>query len=242
MSKIAIGMVVRLAARWNGRGIEDLIAGGTNDARDDDLIGDEKLQWKSGQVRLDRIAAGHALERRDGGLCAVARIQRRKTAPAKRRKKLVGVLVEDRIGSDLELHDLGAAGLRRQEIQPVDPDRCGAQPSSCVMDTSDERGRVIGGYAVDRHVKRLDPLAAEIGLKSIDKRRAGGRGVARRGEQDTDVPSGRRPGGRAYRRQTRGPIVCTRVAAPLIASTIRRSVKSLTGRGRSLGSNQPTSV
>src|SRR2546430_1833215 len=133
MSKIAIGIAVRLAARWDGRGIEDLVARETNNARDDDLIGDEEV--------------------------------------------------------DRELSQLG-----------------------------------------------LDPLAAEIGLQLIDKGRAGGGRRARRREQDANVPSGRGPWQRAYRRHTRGPIVCTRVAAPLIASTIRRSVKSLTGRGRSLGS------
>src|SRR5437762_11287522 len=160
MSKIAIGIAVRLAARWHGRGIEDLIARESNDARDDDLIGDEEVDRELSQIGLDRIAARDSLERGDGRLCAVAGIQRRETAAAQYHEKLVRVLFEDRVGTDLELHDLRTAGLRRQKIEPIDADRSGAQASDRITDASDQRRRVIGGDAVDGHVKRLDPLAA----------------------------------------------------------------------------------
>src|SRR4029077_18185962 len=117
MSKITIGMGERLAARRHARGVEDLVARETDDARDDDLVGDEELERQTGDVGVDRIAASHALERGDGGLCPVARIQRGKTAAPERCEKLVRVLAENGVGADLELHDLGTAGSRRQEVR-----------------------------------------------------------------------------------------------------------------------------
>src|SRR6266850_5927432 len=129
MSKIAIGTAVRLAARWNGRRIKDLVARGTGDTRDDDEVGDEELEREPGHVRLNRVAACHALERRDRGCCAIGRIQRWKTASAERRKKLTHVRVEGRVAADLELHDLRTARLRGQEVHSVHADRGGAQAS-----------------------------------------------------------------------------------------------------------------
>src|SRR6266513_4515096 len=171
------------------------------------------------------------------------RVERRKAAPAERREYFVDVAVENCAGSDLELHDLRTARLRRQEVQPIGADRSGTQTSHQLADGSHERGRVTCGNPIDRHVERFDAFPSEVCVQPIDERRAAPREWARKSEEDADVPGDGGPRrGRHYRRQTRGPIVCRRTGAALIASAIRRSVKSLTGRGRSAGSNQPTSV
>jgi hypothetical protein len=39
------------------------------------------------------------------------------------------------------------------------------------MDSSDQRGRVIRGDPIDRHVERLDDLAAQIRPKPVDEPR-----------------------------------------------------------------------
>src|SRR5712692_5055380 len=130
MSKIAIGIGERLSARGYGRGVDDLVARDTGDSRDDHTVGDEELEWQPGHVRLDRIAAGHPLERWVGGLRPIAWIQRRKTASAQHGKQLVHVFIEDCVECDLELRDLRTAGLRRQEVEPFDADRSGTQTSS----------------------------------------------------------------------------------------------------------------
>src|SRR2546423_13494262 len=109
MSKTAIGTALRLSARCDARATQDLVARETGNPRDDHAVCDEELEWEAGHVRFDRVAACHSLERRDRGLCPIARIQRGKTASAERGKKLVHVLIEDGVGFDFELHDLRTA-------------------------------------------------------------------------------------------------------------------------------------
>ncbi len=152
MSKIAMGIGERLAARPDARGIEDLVARGTGDARDDDSVGDEEFERQRRYVGDEGVAASHALKRRHGGFWAIGRIERGQSASAKRGQELVRVIVENRVGADLEFHDLRPARLRRQEIQPPDTDRGGPQASNGITDASDQRGGVIRGDAIDRHV------------------------------------------------------------------------------------------
>src|SRR2546423_7044461 len=129
----------RLSARRDARAIEDLVTSETGDARDDEEVGREELERESRHVRLDRVAASHALERGDRGLCPIGRIQRWNTASAERREKLIHVLLESWAGSDLQLHDLRTARLRRQEVEAVDTDRGGGQAPGGVLGPPNER-------------------------------------------------------------------------------------------------------
>jgi len=49
------------------------------------------------------------------------------------------------------------------------------QAVRCLTDCSDERRGVSCGDAIDRHMERLDGLAAEIGVQPIDERRPAAR-------------------------------------------------------------------